>query len=97
MPAYYLDNDKQSMELTSNKEYTSVGGELVKSNDEPNNVKVTSSSMYVDSVKTDLVAYNIADNNYFKLRDLGKIFNFGVTWEASTNRVLVNTNKSYVD
>lgn len=89
------NNDKQSMELTSNKQYTSVGGELVKSNDEPNNVKVTSSSMYVDGVKTDLVAYNIADNNYFKLRDLGGLFNFGVSWDGTNNLVIVDTSQSY--
>lgn len=43
-----------------------------------------------------LSAYNIEGNNFFKLRDLAAAFNFGVTWDAATNTVGIDTNSEYV-
>ncbi len=49
-----------------------------------------------DGAKILLNAYNINGNNFFKLRDLAAAFNFGVTWDAATNTVGIDTNSEYV-
>ena len=45
----------------------------------------------------DLTAYNISDNNYFKLRNLGKQLNFGVDWDGSTQSISIDTSKGYTE
>jgi hypothetical protein len=62
--------------------------------------KPTASSILLNGVKASLEAYNIKDNNYFKLRDLAKLLNggakqFEVTWDASKNAVSILTNHAY--
>lgn len=62
--------------------------------------KPTGSSILLNGVKASLEAYNIKDNNYFKLRDLAKLLNggakqFEVTWDASKNAVSILTNHAY--
>ena len=44
---------------------------------------------------TNLAGYNIRGNNYFKLRDLGMLFDFNVSWDAARNAVVINTSQSY--
>lgn len=48
--------------------------------------------LYVDGNKYDVVAYNIDNNNYFKLRDIAKMLNgtiktFDIEYDASTNSI----------
>ena len=43
-----------------------------------------------------LTAYNIGDNNYFKLQDLGSTFNFGIEWDAKNNTVAIKSTTGYV-
>ena len=40
--------------------------------------------------------YNVNDNNYYKLRDIAEDFDFGVTWEAETQSVYIETDEEYV-
>ena len=44
----------------------------------------------------DPTIYNIAGNTYFKLRDLGRLLDFGVTYDAATNAVHIQPDASYV-
>ncbi len=44
-----------------------------------------------------LTAYTINGNNYFKLRDLGKLLDFGVGWDNNTRTISINTNTSYTE
>ncbi|MGN0181463.1 MAG: haloacid dehalogenase-like hydrolase [Candidatus Ornithomonoglobus sp.] len=55
----------------------------------------TKSDIYVNGSKADISGYNVNDNNYFKLRDLGKLLNFGVEWDEATNTIRINTSQSY--
>lgn len=56
---------------------------------------VTQSDIYVNGSKADVGGYNIDDNNYFKLRDLGKLLDFGVEWDEKTGSIYINTSQSY--
>lgn len=57
--------------------------------------KPTSHSVYVDGKQENYAAYNINENNYFKLRDIAEAFNIGVKWDATNQRVDVLTNVGY--
>ncbi len=52
-------------------------------------------SFYVDGTRTQFEAYAIGGANYVKLRDIGKAVDFGVTYDAATNSVFIDTNAHY--
>lgn len=58
--------------------------------------KKTVSTIYVNGKKVNIEGYNIADNNYFKLRDLGAAINFGVTWDGENDAIIINSSEGYV-
>ena len=37
----------------------------------------------------------ISGNNYFKLRDIGQMFDFGVDWDSARNTIVIDTGKGY--
>ena len=47
---------------------------------------------YVDGEQVSMTAYNIAGNNYVKLRDIGKEVGFNVYWD---NGVQINSDADY--
>lgn len=89
------DNDKQAINMLSGKAYTVVGGELAKGDNSSKTATLNTSKVYLDGKEINLTAYTIDGNNYFKLRDLGQTFNFGVGWDSSANTVTIDTSKSY--
>lgn len=55
---------------------------------------VTSSQkVFVDNQEVTIEAYNIAGNNYYKLRDLGNSLGFSVDYDERSNSVMINTDK----
>ena len=53
--------------------------------------------IYVDGQKIEMTAYSINDNNYIRLRDIGKAVNFGVTYDAATDSVYIDSSADYVE
>lgn len=51
-------------------------------------------AVYVGSTRVYPTGYNINDNNYFKLRDVGKLAGFGVDWNEDTCTVEINTTRT---
>jgi hypothetical protein len=49
----------------------------------------------VNGKNTSFDAYNISGNNYFKLRDVGAAFGFGVDWDGAKNTIVIDTSKGY--
>ena len=45
----------------------------------------------MDDTRVYPTGYNIAGNNYFKLRDIGTLVGFGVEWNGETQTVEINT------
>ncbi|MDF2926240.1 MAG: hypothetical protein K0R57_5154 [Paenibacillaceae bacterium] len=92
------DAENNAISLESDKAYTSVGGELAVSADLASQTAVpTGSVILLDEAKLELTAYNINGNNYFKLRDIAKTFNIGVTWDDKTNTVGIDTAIDYIE
>jgi hypothetical protein len=92
------DGLNNAISLESGKAYTAVGGELVVPND-PTSMEATPtvSKIYLNGNEVEFTAYNINGNNYFKLRDVAKAINFGVTWDGSTYMIGVSTSSDYVE
>lgn len=83
--------------MTSGKAYTPGGGEM-SGKGTINQIGIKSTSnMYLDGQAVSLTAYAINDNNYFKLRDIGELFNFSVEWDSVNQQILVDTSKPYSD
>jgi hypothetical protein len=89
------DGQNDAISLTSGKSYTTVGGEMVGKGAGSKNAIPTNSTIYLNGSKISLTAYTIQGNNYFKLRDVGQTFNFGVDWDGINNAISVNTNVGY--
>ena len=51
--------------------------------------------IYVDGQRVAMTAYHIGSNNYVRLRDIGRAVDFGVTYDAATNSVYIDSTKPY--
>lgn len=91
------DGDKNAINLISNQPYMSVGGELDGVGDVMKCAQECTSEIYLNGEPVELTAYTINDNNYFKLRDIGKLLDFGVFWDESLNTILIDTNRGYTE
>ena len=89
------DSSKNAINILSNKPYTTVGGELTSGDGSTKSATLSTSEVYVDGEQAKITAYNINGNNYFKLRDIGEIFDFSVDWNANNNSINIDTDKSY--
>jgi thiol-disulfide isomerase/thioredoxin len=80
--------------VTTGTAYTAVGGEL--SANEKGSLAYVSSAwkLSVDKNYVSCSIYNIAGNNYFKLRDLGGAIGFTVGYDKAANCVLITTGSS---
>ena len=101
-PSYTETVNGQSVrgciEMISNKAYTTVGGEMALGDGIKKTANITTSPILKDGNKvTNLTGYNIKGNNYFKLRDLGILFDFDVTWDGARKAVVIDTTKSYTE
>jgi len=83
--------------LTSGKPYTAVGGEMTGKGSGNKTATKTNSSIYLEGKEVAFTAYNIENNNYFKLRDIGASFNFSVEWDGANNTVIIDTSSKYDD
>jgi hypothetical protein len=91
------NSEKRVISLTSGKPYTVADGELAAGDGLAKKAVQNTASIYKDGESIELIAYNISGNNYFKLRDLGKTFDFDIGWDATTSTITVDTKASYTE
>jgi plastocyanin len=85
-----------SINLLTDRSYTSVGGELSQaSGTSIKSAILSSSKVSINRLQTVLTAYNIDGYNYFKLRDLGNALNFGVAFDSTSNLILIESALGY--
>jgi len=89
------DQDKQAINLITGKPYTAIGGEMSTGKKSNAVAQLSTATVYINGEKVQLTAYNIDGNNYFKLRDLGKAFDFGVIWDGAANTIRIDTSVGY--
>jgi hypothetical protein len=98
--AFALNGTEKQFEVTWNSEgnaieiscgipYTAVGGELQGGGNGSKSPILTTSQLYVDRKEISLTVYSIEGYNYFRLRDIGDVCSFNVTWE--NNSIKINT------
>lgn len=89
------DEAADSILLTSGMPYTAVGDEMAAAGTESRKAELTQSAVILDGAEVSFTAYNILDNNYFKLRDLGQAFDFDVSWDEASQTITIDTSASY--
>lgn len=89
------DGANNAISLTSDQAYTVVGGEMEGKGSGSKTPTATTSKIYLDGKEVSFTAYNIEGNNYFKLRDIGEAFDFGVAWDGASNTIVIDTSKGY--
>ena len=92
------DEEEGAINLISGQSYTTVGGELASGDGTQKNAEKSTAQIRLNGKEIEkerLNAYTINDNNYFKLRDLGMLFDFNVSWDENANCIIINTSESY--
>ena len=75
--------------------YTPVGGELALSGVQSAQADPSPCRIFIDGEPVELAAYLINSNNYFRLRDIGILFDFAVEWDGDFGMILIDTARSY--
>jgi len=89
------DEANNSISLASGQPYATVGGEMQGKGAGDKKATPTTSRIYLDGKEVSFTAYNIEGNNYFKLRDIGAVFDFGVDWDGARSTIVMDTGKGY--
>jgi len=89
------DGGRNAISLLRGQAYTIIGGEMEGKGTGEKKATPTTSAIYLDGSAVKLEAFNIGGNNYFKLRDLGVAFDFGVGWDGAKNTITIDTSKGY--
>ena len=89
------DGANNAISLTSGKAYTALGGEMSGKGAGDKTPAATSSKILLDGKEVSFTAYNIENNNYFKLSDIGEAFDFGVTWDGANQTIVIDTSVGY--
>jgi len=89
------DSANNTVSLTLGKAYTVIGGEMAAKTSTEIDIVPATSNVYLEGEKVNLTAYNINGNNYFKLRDIGEVFDFGIDWDGEKNIITIDTSKGY--
>lgn len=89
------DGAANAISLTAGEAYTAVGGEMSAKGSGTQTAKPTSSRILLNGQQISVTAYEINNNNYFKLRDIGSAFNFGVDWDGEARTISIDTTKEY--
>ena len=89
------NQNENRIDLTTNKAYTVVGGELALPSATTKTAKESTAVVYKNGTKAAYTGYTIADNNYYKLRDLCEDMDIGVKYDNATKRVDILTTVGY--
>ncbi|MDD4798762.1 MAG: stalk domain-containing protein, partial [Clostridia bacterium] len=90
------DEKNQIITVTSGKSYKATGDEMKKPTAPKKTPYLTNHRLSINgSIINDITAYNINDNNYYKLRDLAAKLNFSVSYDEKTHSVNITTTAGY--
>jgi len=89
------DSESKTISLTSGMPYTPDGSEMESKGSGDKKATPTISKITLDGETIDFDAYHIEGNNYFKLRDIGEAFDFGVDWDGAQKIISIDTSKPY--
>lgn len=86
------DDNNNILWIDTKTPYIAVGGELETGAGEKGVLNPTSAASFrVDGIEYAPDSYNIRNNNYYKLRDIGNFIGFGVDWDESSQTVIITS------
>lgn len=85
------DHEKKLITANSGNEYLVVGKEMSIGADRSGSCRPSTQQTLFNGEHSSAYAYNIGGNNFFKLRDLGEIFNFRVDYDVQTRTVMIES------
>lgn len=91
------DPDTEEIDIYPGRSYRLVGGEMVATGKDLEKPGETRSPLYLEGDRVDLKAYKISNNNYFKLRDLGRLMDIGIDWDGDKQQVIIDTSGGYFE
>ncbi|MDR2132873.1 MAG: copper amine oxidase N-terminal domain-containing protein [Clostridiales Family XIII bacterium] len=91
------DAESGTILLKPGEAYTPAGGELSPGDGKAKSPVLANARVRLNDALVAPSAYNIDGNNYFKLRDLGRLLRFGVRWDAASKTVIIATDEEYAD
>lgn len=89
------DSGSSTVNLIRNHAYTAVGGELVSGNIQQRGATASKDKFSLDGETINLKTYIIEDDHYVRLRDLGEVLDFGVSWDSETQTIIIDTTIGY--
>ena len=91
------DSVNQHVIIITGRAYEADKTELVVGADKSAEAQPSVQTIQIDGVvHSDLSAYNIGGNNYFKLRDLGEKLGFTVDYDEATNTAIVKSTEQFI-
>ncbi len=86
------DKTSNTVVVTTGKAYEKQDGDLTLGADKSASAVRSAQKITIDGTEVaDLTAYNLAGNNFFKLRELGEKLGFGVEYDQPTDTVIVTS------
>ena len=87
-----------AVNTATGKSYEATGEELKgPAKGEDKSAAPSNDVIYVDGDAVELEVYKIDGTNYFKLRDLGKTFDFYVGYDSENDSMFIDTSKPYAE
>lgn len=87
--------EKQAIHLQTGIPYTINGTESAATGGTDAVATPSTANLFVDGKAQDAAAYTIHDYTYYKLRDIAKLVDFGVTWDEETFTIGIDTTTGY--
>ena len=91
------DPDTSSISLTSGEAYDASAESRPVETAAKAYARPTLQTVYINGQKTDIQGYSISGYNYFKLRDLGRAFDWSVVYNGAQKRVELNPERPYFE
>ncbi len=86
------DSVSKSVVIVPGEKYVSDGSENAAGGDKSSTARISSQKIVIgDETISGLKVYNIGGNNYFKLRELGDLLGFAVSYDEATRTAVVKT------
>lgn len=86
------DDATRTVTAESGKAYTTIGTELTVGEDKSSTCVASTQAISVNGIVRDIDVYNIGGNNFLKLRDLGNLLGFGVSYNSATKTVVIDSD-----
>lgn len=91
------DGANNAINLVTGQKYTEVGGENMVNDGKNCEAIPCNSKILLNGKEIKLTAYTINGNNYFKLRDLCRVLNVFIKWDAKVGCIVIDPSSSYVE